>query len=54
MSKNGVYPCFICRQALVDYCDMNIKIIIYNLDGLVNELKLEDLCSHTFSKGDFR
>jgi len=54
MSKKSVTPCFICRQALVDYCDMNIKIIIYNLDGLVNELKLEDLCSHTFSKGDFR
>lgn len=52
MSKNGVTPCFICRQALVDFCDMNTKIVIYNLSGKVKEMLLSDLCVNAFSKGD--
>lgn len=52
MSKNGVTPCFICRQALVDFCDMNTKIVIYNLSGKVKEMLLSDLCVNVFSKGD--
>lgn len=52
MSKNGVTPCFICRQALVDFCDMNTKIVIYNLSGKIKEMLLSDLCVNVFSKGD--
>ena len=52
MSKNGVTPCFICRQALVDYCNLDTKIVIYNESGIVKELKLEELVPHAFSKGD--
>lgn len=52
MSKNGVTPCFICRQALVDFCPMDTKIIIYNLEGIVKEMKLSDLCVNVFGKGD--
>lgn len=52
MSKKGVMPCFICRQALVDFCPMNTKIVIYNLSGKVKEMLLNDLCVNAFSKGD--
>lgn len=52
MSKNGVTPCFICRQALVDFCPMDTKIVVYNLDGKVREMVLSDLCVNVFSKGD--
>lgn len=52
MSKNGVTPCFICRQALVDFCPMDTKIVVYNLDGKVREMLLSDLCVNVFSKGD--
>ena len=52
MSKNGVMPCFICRQALVDFCPMDTKIVIYNLSGKIKEMLLSDLCVNTFSKGD--
>lgn len=54
MSKNGVTPCFICRQALVDYCDMFIDVIIYNEKGIVNKMKLSDLCVNVFGKGDLK
>lgn len=52
MSKNGVMPCFICRQALVDFCSMDTKIVIYNLSEKIKEMLLSDLCVNTFSKGD--
>ena len=39
MSKTIGAPCFICRQALVDYCDMSTK-----------EYTLNELCTHPFSK----
>ncbi len=54
MSKKGVTPCFICRQALVDFCNMDVKVIIYNLDGILKEMKISDLCVNAFSKGDLK
>ena len=52
MSKKGVTPCFICRQALVDFCNDNVKVYVYNIDGLKNEYTVSELCTHTFGKGD--
>jgi len=52
MSKNGVTPCFICRQALVDYCDMNTKVYTHDINGNTKEYILSDLCTHSFGKGD--
>ena len=52
MSKKGVTPCFICRQALVDFCNSDTVIYVYNLDGLKNQYTVSELCTHSFSKGD--
>lgn len=52
MSKNGVFPCFICRQALVDFCNMDTKIYVYSLNGLEKEMILSDLIVNAFGKGD--
>lgn len=54
MSNNAVYPCFICRQALIDYCDMNTLIVIYNRDLEVNRLFLKELCNYSFSSEDLK
>lgn len=54
MSKNGVTPCFICRQALVDFCDMNTKVVIHSLTGETKENKLSDFCVNAFGKGDIK
>lgn len=54
MSRNGVMPCFICRQALVDYCNMDTKVIIYDENNILKQVLLEDLCSNAFSKGDLK
>lgn len=52
MSKKGVRPCFICRQALVDFCNMNVKVFIYDINGMCEEYLVSDLCPYAFSKGD--
>ena len=52
MSKKGVMPCFICRQALVDFCNSDTVIYVYDLEGLKNQYTVSDLCTHSFSKGD--
>ena len=47
------YPCFVCRQALNDFCDKNTKIITYNYNGdRENIVTLEDLCPYPFSDDD--
>lgn len=52
MSNNGVYPCFICRQALIDYCNLDTKITIYDVSGNKKEVLLSDLCTYSFSSED--
>ena len=52
MSKKGVTPCFICRQALVDFCNIDVRVYTYNLNGIVGEYTVSELCTHAFSKGD--
>lgn len=50
-SQKTITPCFVCRQALVDYCNMDIEIISYtNTEYKI--YKLKDLCPETFDKTD--
>ena len=52
-SGEVVYPCFICRQALYDYCDHNMPITIYDADeDKVVYSSLTELCIHGFSDDD--
>lgn len=47
------FPCFICRQALVDLCPENFKIITYNYDGTkTKEVTIKELCPYPFSSED--
>ena len=49
------YPCFVCRQALNDFCDKTTKIITYNYDGTKeNTITLEELCPYPFSDDDLK
>lgn len=52
MSKNNVTPCFICRQALVDYCNLDINVYCYDTNGNEKVYILRDLCPSTFSSED--
>lgn len=52
-SGEVVYPCFICRQALYDYCPEDLPVVIYgiNEDVIVNS-SIKELCVHAFSSDD--
>lgn len=47
-----ITPCFICRQALLDYCPLELEIISYTGDGKVETFLLKDLCPYPFQEGD--
>lgn len=47
------YPCFICRQALCDFCNDDVVITTYNYGGdIVREVKVSDLCPYPFGDED--
>lgn len=50
-TEQNIFPCFICRQALMDYCDLDTKIISYNTLGEVLEVSIKDLCPYPFDEG---
>ena len=51
-SKHSITPCFLCRQVLLEFFDMDSKIITYSESGKETIYKLSDLCPHTFESGD--
>lgn len=52
-NKSGkiITPCFICRQALIDYCNEDLEIISYT-DTDSRTYLLKDLCQESFSSAD--
>ncbi len=53
-TEKSVFPCFICRQTLMDYCDLDTKIISYNSLGEVIEVTVKDLCPYPFDQEDLK
>ena len=49
-SDYSITPCFLCRQLIVEFFEMNKKIISYTMEGKVKEFKLSDLCPNVFSE----
>lgn len=52
-SKNNITPCFICRQAMLEYCNQDLEIISYT-DTKEETFILKDLCLHPFSEEDLK
>lgn len=47
------FPCFVCRQALSDFCDKDVKITTYNYSGDIKKLvTVEELCPFSFGQDD--
>ena len=44
-----IYPCFICRQTLFDYCDKDMEIISYGENENI-KTTVEELCVQGFGK----
>ena len=52
-SENNITPCFICRQAMLEYCNQDLEIISYT-DTKEETFILKDLCLHPFSEEDLK
>lgn len=49
-----ITPCFICRQALSDYCNLDLEIISFNILGESKTYLLRDLCNNSFGKDNLK
>lgn len=52
-SNQCLYPCFICRQALVEFCSSDMEIIVYYED-CEKHITVKDLTPYAFSGDDLR
>lgn len=50
-SNKEITPCFICRQALIDYLNKDVEIICY-FDNKTSKKTVEELCVYAFSGED--
>lgn len=47
-------PCFVCRQMLLELCDMDTPINCYNMDGDMKTYTVRELCPYPFSEDDLK
>ena len=46
--------CFLCRQVIVEFFDLDCPVTLYNKSGEEKVLKVSDLCPYPFSSGDLK
>lgn len=51
-TNNIITPCFVCRQALNDYCNPALEIVSFNNLGEYKTYILRDLCPNAFKEDD--
>ena len=47
-------PCFVCRQLLLEFFDLEDNIYCYQTDGKYEVFKLKELCPHPFGEEDLK
>ena len=52
-SKKQVFPCFICRQMIVEFFNMEDNLIIYT-ENEEKEYKIKDIITNPFSSEDLK
>lgn len=53
-TENIITPCFICRQALTDYCSPELEIVSYNNLGESKTYLLKKLTPNAFGEDDLK
>lgn len=53
-TKEIITPCFICRQALLDYCEPEFEIISFNILGESKKYILKDLTPDGFGEENLK
>ena len=45
-------PCFVCRQMIIELCDLDTKINCYSTKGEVKTFTVKELCPYPFTEDD--
>ena len=45
-------PCFVCRQMIIELCDLDTHINCYSTVGEVKTFTVRELCPHPFTEDD--
>lgn len=53
-TEDDCFPCFICRHALNDYCDREVKVISHTYSGREVVHTLEELCPYPFGEDNLK
>lgn len=53
-TDNTITPCFICRQALNDYCSPDLEIVSFNILGESKTYLLKELCNDAFGEDSLK
>lgn len=54
MADSSVKPCFICRQALIDFTNQDMPIYLYSKEGFDTKLTVKDLTPYPFADEDLK
>lgn len=53
-TEDDCWPCFICRHAISDFCDKDIKVISYTYSGKKSEHTVGELCPYPFGDDNLK
>lgn len=48
------WPCFICRQVIIEFFDKDAKVIAWATNGQYEEHTVEELCPYPFDSEDLK
>mgnify|MGYP000024890082 FL=1 len=51
--KNPAYPCGVCRQVMLEFCDPDFKIYMGKQDGTYKTVKLADFMPYGFRASEY-
>lgn len=53
-SGNIGTPCFVCRQMILELCNLDTVIHCYSTKGEMKDYTVRELCPYPFSEGDLK
>jgi cytidine deaminase len=53
-TDNPVAPCGACRQVISELCDSDMEVVLANMKGEIQQLKVKDLLPGAFSPRDLK
>lgn len=53
-TERPVAPCGACRQVISELCDSEMEVVLANMEGDVQQLKVKDLLPGAFSPKDLK